>query len=203
MRRNFVLAVSVVMAGAMLAATAPVGAAPAAPIAGTIVSATPDTVVLNTAQGNKTIKTTATTTVISRAPRSWPTSRRASGSAWTRRRSATRHAHRGLDQHLPPAVDGEAPDWAVDDGQRRHDDQRPGVHARPSARSPGTPSPSRTRAAWRRSSSRRAPRSTALVPGSVTALKPQDARDGARPAQRGRHRHGGGDHGRRLMTAMH
>ncbi len=67
-RRNFVLAVSVVMAGAMLAATAPVGAAPAAPITGTIVSATPDTIVLNTAQGNKTIKTTAKTTVIEQSP---------------------------------------------------------------------------------------------------------------------------------------
>ena len=68
MRRNLVLALSVVLAGAMLAATAPAGAAPAAPITGTIVSATPDSVVVNTTQGTKTFKTTATTTVITRSP---------------------------------------------------------------------------------------------------------------------------------------
>jgi hypothetical protein len=66
-RRNFVLALSVVMTGAMLAGTVPVGAAPPAPITGTIVSATADAIVLNTSQGHKTFKTSPTTTVITRS----------------------------------------------------------------------------------------------------------------------------------------
>jgi len=66
-RPSLALALSVVLAGAMLAGTAPVGAAPAAPIMGTIVSATADTVVLSTSQGNKTFKTTPKTMVISQS----------------------------------------------------------------------------------------------------------------------------------------
>ena len=68
-RRNLVLTGSVVLAGLLVAAW-PLGApaAPAAPITGTIVSASPSAVVVSTDQGQKSFKVASNTNVIMRAP---------------------------------------------------------------------------------------------------------------------------------------